>query len=126
MNRKSFWTICCVVFLLLSGMSMFLGSRMLTHAANPTISLQLPWPTGQKHNINGGYTYHCPDHIGLDNYAIDFALSSGSQVSAVAAGTAHLAHYRGGVGYGNYVWISHANNFVSLYGHLSSFAVTDG
>lgn len=86
--------------------------------------LQLPWPLGKQYNINGGNSYGCGDHTGLDAYAIDFALPSGSQVAAVAAGTAHTV--RGTTGYGNYVWILHANNFVSLYGHLKSFKVSNG
>lgn len=86
--------------------------------------LELPWPSGQKHNINGGYTYGCGDHTGRDAYAIDFALPSGSQVSAVAQGTAHTVS--GKTGYGNYIWISNPNNFVSLYAHLKSFAIKDG
>jgi len=87
-------------------------------------SLQLPWPTGQQHKINGGYTYGCGDHTGRDYYAVDFNLSANSQVSAIMAGTAHTVY--GNTGYGNYIWILHSGNFVSLYGHLNSFAIADG
>ncbi len=89
-------------------------------------ALQLPWPTGQKHNQNGGNSYGCGDHTGKDYYAIDFNLAANSEVSAVAAGTAHLVSAANSGGYGNLVWIAHGNGVVSLYAHLNSFAVSDG
>lgn len=90
--------------------------------AHAAPALQLPWPAGQRHNINGGYSYHCgATHQGRDNFAIDFNLPTGSPVSAVADGTAY--NVPGSTGYGNHVYIVHAGGFVSLYGHLSSFAL---
>src|SRR4051812_48695819 len=53
-----------------------------------TPPLQLPWPTGQVHWIQYGYSYNCGDHVGRDLYAIDFQFSAGQPVSAVADGTA--------------------------------------
>jgi hypothetical protein len=76
--------------------------------------------------MNGGNSYGCNDHSGKDYYAIDFALASGSAVSAVAAGTAHTVAAANSGGYGNMVWVNHGGNIVSLYAHLSSFAISDG
>lgn len=105
------------------------GPRIGVTASNRTatpIPLQLPWPTGQSHDINGGNSYNCNDHVGLDYYAIDFALPSGSDVSAVAAGIVHEVDYPGGGGYGHFIWIDHGGGIVSLYGHLSKWLVPDG
>src|SRR5579859_848545 len=123
-----------LVLLLTSESLLLFDSTRQAQAATPPKAplLQLPWPSGQQHDINGGYTYDCGDHgpppptgNPLDYYAIDFALPMDSQVSAVAAGTAHVVPDKGN-GYGNYIWIQHANNFVSLYGHLDTFKITDG
>ena len=84
--------------------------------------LQLPWPTGAQHGISG-YTYHQNDHgvtcCSWDDFAIDFGLRY-APVSAVAAGCAHMGPYISD-GYGNFIWISHPGNYVSIYAHLDSF-----
>jgi hypothetical protein len=49
------------------------------HQAHASPLLQLPWPTGQTHNISAGYGYDCGDHLGKDRYAIDFNLPSDQQ-----------------------------------------------
>ena len=43
---------------------------------------------------------------------------------AAAAGTVTIAEYSSG--YGNYVTIYHSNGSTTLYGHMSSIAVTAG
>ncbi|HEX8105037.1 MAG TPA: M23 family metallopeptidase, partial [Solirubrobacteraceae bacterium] len=97
-----------------------------TSVAYATPALQLPWPTGQSHYIWGGANgYGCGDHIGRDAYAIDFQLTTGNAVSAVAPGVAHRGPFQQ-TGYGNFIWIQHDGGIVSIYGHLSSFAVADG
>ena len=97
---------------------------LTTPNADAAPALQLPWPTGQAHYIwEGANGYNCGGHVGRDLYAIDFQLSTGNAVSAVAAGTAHRGSNPGG--YGNFIWIDHGGGVVSLYGHLSSFAVAD-
>lgn len=105
----------------------FLNDTWTANAGS--INLVLPWvhgASGQPFYINGGYTYNCGDHNPpRDAYAIDFSLPSGTPVAAVAAGTAHVGN-DGTRDYGLYVWITHPGGFVSLYGHLSSVAVTDG
>jgi hypothetical protein len=87
-------------------------------------ALQLPWPTGQTHYIwEGANSYNCGGHVGRDRYAIDFQLTTGNAVSAVAAGIAHRGYDPAGYGY--FIWVHHGGGVVSLYGHLSSYAVAD-
>lgn len=92
-------------------------------SASP-IPLQLPWPTGQTHQIGGGYSYNCGDHTGRDYYAIDFNLNYVT-VSAVADGWVHLGN-DGTSSYGMFIVIDHGGGVISLYGHLSKYLVTDG
>ena len=62
---------------------------------------------------------------------IDIATDYGTPVHASDGGIVHDytmgCSYGGGLcGYGHYVVIVHAGGFISLYGHLSSYAVADG
>ncbi len=86
-------------------------------------ALQLPWPTGHQHRINGGYTYGCMYHTGSAYYAIDFAFGPWENVSAVSGGTATRG-YSGSLG--NYVIVAHDGGYVSYYAHLYGFAVSNG
>ena len=115
-----------LVTLLGGAMGAFAGVAPVPSVPAGVPALQLPWPTGQQHNQNEGNSYGCGDHTGKDYYAIDFNLAANSQVSAVAAGTAHLVTAANSGGYGNLVWIDHGNGVVSLYAHLNSFAVSGG
>jgi len=83
-------------------------------------SWQLPWPTGQQHQITDGYTYGCGTHQGIDEFAVDFSLSLGQEVSAVASGTV-TNRVQGSTGLGWYVEIAHAGGYKSAYGHLNGF-----
>ena len=75
------------------------------------------------------YDPSCPTlhfHSGLD-----IATDYGTPVHAADGGIVHDytmgCSYGGGLcGYGHYVVIVHAGGFISLYGHLSSYAVGDG
>jgi len=87
--------------------------------------LQLPWPTGQQHHQNDGFSYGCGDHTGRDYYAIDFALQY-APVSAVASGIAYTGYDGLTTSYGMYIVIDHGAGIISLYGHLSRFLVQDG
>ena len=51
---------------------------------------------------------------------IDYAAPVGTPVESVADGTVIFKGYKGG--FGNYMEVSHPNNYVSCYGHLKSFA----
>jgi hypothetical protein len=95
-----------------------------------TPALQLAWPFGSAFNVSGFsyyYTPLCPptqfSHTGIDGYALDFGLNY-SEVDASAYGTAHTVSSTSG--YGNFIWIQHTGGYVSLYAHLSAFAVNDG
>ncbi len=52
--------------------------------------------------------------------AIDYAAPTGTPVSTIGDGTVIYVGWENG--YGNYIKIRHPNNYVSAYGHLSSFA----
>jgi murein DD-endopeptidase MepM/ murein hydrolase activator NlpD len=113
------------VFLMLTP---FLGMALPARAENVSINLRMPWVSGQA-QINGGNTYGCGDtHHNKDHYALDFQMSPGRPIAAVAAGTAHIAQEKDAngnlKGYGNYVWIQHANGYVSLYAHLESYVTS--
>jgi hypothetical protein len=99
--------------------------HIITAEAAPA-ALQFPWSTTDAHNIQPpGSGYGCGGHLGLDYYALDFNLLSGTPVAAVFGGIAHTVTSAGG--YGNLVWIDHGNGFVSLYAHLQyPFLVSDG
>jgi hypothetical protein len=112
-----------------------LGDRSTTAAP----SLQLPWPAGHQHRINGGYTYGCGTHTtsvatsstayNADYYAIDFQFGSidGSplDIGAVATG---LVVFRGNANdlYGNKIVLDHGGGYTSIYAHMSSFSVVLG
>ncbi len=94
-------------------------------SASAAPALQLPWPTGEQHRINGGWTYGCPSgypyygtHNGSNYYAIDFVFSVGQNVSATAAGTVMIAAIGDNDGAGNYLAVDHGGGFVSRYLHL--------
>lgn len=50
---------------------------------------------------------------------IDYAAPTGTPVQAVADGTVRFAGRKGG--FGNFVEVKHANNYITMYGHLKSF-----
>lgn len=51
---------------------------------------------------------------------IDYAAPSGTPVESVADGVVKFKGFKGG--FGNYLEISHPNNYVTCYGHLKGFA----
>ena len=55
---------------------------------------------------------------------IDIASNQGTTIYAADGGTITLAAWNGG--YGNCVMIDHSNGYVTLYGHMSSIAVSQG
>ena len=55
---------------------------------------------------------------------IDIASNQGTSIYAADGGTVTLASWNGG--YGNCVMIDHGNGYVTLYGHMSSIAVSQG
>ncbi|HEX6350178.1 MAG TPA: peptidoglycan DD-metalloendopeptidase family protein [Candidatus Dormibacteraeota bacterium] len=68
------------------------------------------------------YKAECPSkrwHSGLD-----LAEPKGTPVFAADSGVVRV--YSSSTGYGNHILLVHGNGYATLYGHLSSFAVTDG
>jgi Membrane proteins related to metalloendopeptidases len=57
----------------------------------------------------------CRPHLG-----IDYAAPIGTPVETVADGTVIFKGHKGG--FGNYMEVAHAGNYVTCYGHLSRFA----
>jgi len=55
---------------------------------------------------------------------IDISANSGSTIVAADGGTVTMAAWNGG--YGNCVMIDHGNGYITLYGHMSSLAVSQG
>ena len=58
--------------------------------------------------------------------AIDIANDMGTLILAADSGKVVVAGWPDNVGYGNRVVIDHGNGFVTLYGHLSKIAVSEG
>ncbi len=55
---------------------------------------------------------------------VDIVAPCGASVAAADSGIAHV--YYSAVGFGDHVIIVHGNGWVSVYGHVASFAVGDG
>lgn len=69
-----------------------------------------------------GYRYHPVSGIWKYHSGMDIGSAHGDSVWATEAGTVCCAGVKGG--YGNCVMIDHGNGYYSLYGHLSSIAVS--
>ena len=82
----------------------------------PTTVRTITSPYGYRyHPISGTYKFHS---------GVDIGASYGSPVYAAAAGTATVSYDAGG--FGNYVTINHGNGYSTLYGHMSSVAISSG
>lgn len=57
---------------------------------------------------------------------IDLTSRSGTAILASASGKVIKVSRGWGGGYGNHIIISHGNSYTTLYGHLSSFSVSNG
>lgn len=97
---------------------------------------QLPWRLSVAHKVGGSW-YGEGRHTGADAYALDFnlkyepvlAVQSGTVVKAVSAYPdpgGQACYAQSSAGYGNYVVVSHAGGYTSVYGHLSRVVVTAG
>ncbi|HAJ33470.1 MAG TPA: hypothetical protein DCK79_08895 [Candidatus Atribacteria bacterium] len=64
--------------------------------------------------------FHPILRIWRPHLAIDYAAPTGTPVSTIGDGTVIYVGWNDG--YGNYIKVRHPNNYVSGYGHLSSFA----
>ncbi|MEB3207125.1 MAG: peptidoglycan DD-metalloendopeptidase family protein [Vampirovibrionales bacterium] len=88
----------------------------------------LLWPIRGAITSNFGYRIHPIHRSRLMHTGLDIAGPSGAPVRAADGGVVIEAGWRGG--YGKVVMINHGSrngrNFVTLYGHLSGFAVSRG
>ena len=69
----------------------------------------------REHPISGEESFHT---------GVDLAEEYGTPIGALWAGTVAFAGYYGG--YGNVVFIEHADSTVTVYGHCAELAVTGG
>ncbi len=84
------------------------------------------WPSNSSHTITSpfGYRIHPITGVSKLHTGVDIGASYGTNVLAADSGTVILAGWNGG--YGNCVVISHGNGISTLYGHMSSIAVSVG
>jgi murein DD-endopeptidase MepM/ murein hydrolase activator NlpD len=100
-------------------------------------SYRLPWTCGKAFKCSSGN--HTSNHSGMDAYAYDFAMPSGTTLRAMRSGTVlrvrkvsspGSACYHGGgsscANKANTVEIKHSDGTVALYMHLSTIAVSTG
>jgi murein DD-endopeptidase MepM/ murein hydrolase activator NlpD len=84
------------------------------------------WPCPSCHTITSefGWRYHPIYHTQKYHSGVDIGASYGASIVAADGGTIITA---GSVsGYGNCVVINHGNGITTLYGHMSSIAVSVG
>ena len=84
------------------------------------------WPT-YTHVINSYYGMRTDPVSGVIyrlHAGVDVNSAYGTQIWAAAGGTVILAGWNGG--YGNCVMVNHGNGYTTLYGHMSSIAVSYG
>ncbi len=71
-----------------------------------------------------GYRWHPVTGVWKYHSGLDIGASYGASIIAADGGTVILAGVNGG--YGNCVMIDHGNSYITLYGHMSSIAVSVG
>ena len=84
------------------------------------------WPAPSCHSLSSYFGWRIHPISGVNKYhsGVDIPASYGSSILAADSGTVILAGWNGG--YGNCVVISHGNGVSTLYGHMSSIAVSVG
>jgi len=104
------------------------ATATMSYAPSPAVAnlnLRLPWLYNTTRIGISGFSYGCGDHnSNWDKYALDFGLPFGTPVTAVADGYIHRVSHSP-IGYGNYIWITHANGYVSVYAHLGDDTPAD-
>jgi murein DD-endopeptidase MepM/ murein hydrolase activator NlpD len=99
--------------------------RVAAMGMNPdAINVFISWPIEPENGISAGYKDSEYETIfGMEHNAVDIPVLQGTEVRAAAAGTVQTVADNG-MGY-NYVILMH-DGFATLYGHLSSFTVSEG
>lgn len=100
------------------------GSSGAGSGANSTSSFI--WPVASYVYVSSRFGQRVHPITGeIKNHTgIDIASNQGTTIYAADGGTITLAAWNGG--YGNCVMIDHGNGYVTLYGHMSSIAVSQG
>ena len=92
----------------------------------PATSGDYIWPCSARYITSPFGKRTSPGGIGSRNHkGVDIGASYGSSIYATKAGTVIVSSYDAG-GYGNYVQIDHGGGNYTLYGHMSSIAVSVG
>ena len=99
-------------------------SSDLSYAASSSGTWMM-WPSYTRY-LTSYYGYR---YLALYGYTrlhagVDIGAAYGTNIWAAAGGTVILAGWNGG--YGNCVMINHGNGYTTLYGHMSSIAVSVG
>ena len=87
-------------------------------------SFKYPLPPGAEITSSYGYRVHpITGNYSLHN-GVDLAIYSGAPIYATKSGYVSTATYN--YVYGNYVTINHMDGYSSLYGHMTSYTVSEG
>lgn len=110
---------------LLAGQSIFIpGARLPDSDIKRALGPKFAWPI--RGPLSSFFGYRPDPFTGIRRFhaGIDIAVDAGSEIRAAMDGKVADVGYN--ANYGNYVILSHADGFQTLYGHLTSPSVTVG
>jgi murein DD-endopeptidase MepM/ murein hydrolase activator NlpD len=110
---------------LLKGQSLFIpGARLPESDLRQALGPKVAWPV--RGPLTSFFGYRPDPFTGVRSFhaGIDIAVDMDTPVHAAMNGTVADTGYNGN--FGNYVILSHADGFQTLYGHLTSASVTQG
>lgn len=86
----------------------------------------LVWPCPSSTRITSYYGYRTPDggYVNANHKGIDIGAPTGTPAVAAASGVVVIARYSASAG--NWVVISHGNDFYTIYMHASKLCVSEG
>ena len=88
--------------------------------------INLIWPCKSGWYVTTLYYYSTGTHATRWGYQYAIDISGGGDILAAAAGTVETSEFSSSSGFGNCIVIKHSNGAKTLYGHLSSRAVSVG